>query len=1097
VVAGVDRPADKERWREGTLLVGMKPGVPEASAKQLHDALGSEKLQAFPELRLQVVKLRAGLSVEEAVKRYSADPRVAYAEPDYRVSVQATPDDPRFGDLWGLHNLGWIGGTPDADIDAPEAWNVTTGSAGVVVAVLDTGIDTTHPDLAANLWVNPGEIEGNGIDDDGNGYIDDIHGINAINHSGDPWDDHGHGTHVAGTIGAAGNNAIGVVGVNWNVRIVACKFLDANGNGYDSGALTCLQYVKRLWDYGAPIVASSNSWGGSGYSQALADAINTQHDVLFVAAAGNNTQNNDYAPFYPASYQSPNVISVAASDFNDGLAGFSNFGRGSVLLAAPGASVLSTLPEVNYWNLPGRYGYLSGTSMATPHVAGVAALLKAADPSRDWRSLRNLLLSGADPLPSLENKTITGRRLNAFGSISCANRHLLRAVPPPYAVEVGVPVTLKVLSITCGSSAGPVAVTTSQGETFHLLDDGVAPDAVASDGVFTGTWIPLRNPEKLSISSPAGISILRVPPPYIGHYLADGNTRAPYAQSLTAFAAVAPIGWSIVAGDLPTGLVLNGTTGEISGQPTDTGTFAFTVRLTDAWGLDMTRPMTIRVGNGDIKEDFARTLHEGAGADGRALQVDGSGNVYVLGSLGELAGWIGGTDWTGIGKNYLAKYDSSGSLVWLKRYTTGFLRAIKLDASGAIYAAGGTSVWDTGDTLLVKFDSSGNALWSRTYNNGSATDVAMDLALGPGGAIFLGGVSDVFPAIQMYIQKLDASGNPLWFRAYSNGVADYGYAIGTDASGNAYLGGSSAAAIPNPGGGYIYAYDYVVRKYDPSGNLVWSRSYDTGAAYDFLAGLGVTGSGDVYVLGHPDQASYNAFVTIKFAADGSLRWVRNYHSTSHLPSALAIDGQENVYVSGGSWGEGGTNDWDFLTLKYDRLGNLLWKKDTDARYYLSQYDGDFAMGVAVDPLGRIYTTGFSHNGVDGKDMLLVRYSSSPGPGEANEAQHMTAARGLGQKVNVTYEPGCGATNHVIVWGTGPPIGDGVSWSHIVCSRGTSGSTDFDPGTLAPGTFVYFVVVAQDEWSEGSYGRDSSGQERLPIGIGSCYRPPNLEACAGP
>jgi len=321
--------------------------------------------------QLAVVRLADHADVDAAIAALRQDPDVLYAERNYVVQALAAPDDPRFPELYGLNNDGQTGGTPDADIDAVEAWDTSVGSSDVVVGVIDTGVDYTHEDLAANMWVNPGEIPGNGIDDDGNGVIDDVHGFNALNGSGDPYDDYFHGTHCAGTIGAVGNNGVGVAGVNWDTQIMAIKFIDSSGFGTVEGAIASIDYAIAQRNAGVNLRVLSNSWTIFGeFSQALLDAITSAGDagMLFVAAAANDSSNNDVFPNYPSSYDAPSIVAVAATDQNDALAWFSNYGATSVDLGAPGVDVLSTTPG-------NTYSSFSGTSMATPHVAGVAALM--------------------------------------------------------------------------------------------------------------------------------------------------------------------------------------------------------------------------------------------------------------------------------------------------------------------------------------------------------------------------------------------------------------------------------------------------------------------------------------------------------------------------------------------------------------------------------------------------------------------------------------------------------------------------------------------------------------------------------------------------
>lgn len=377
---------------------------------------------------MQVVQVTTN-TLDAAMEAYKNSPDVLYVEPDYKISLSpiektgkvadadadsfgisaaAYPNDPGYQYLWGLHNTGQAPfyGMPDADIDAPEAWGITTGSPYVVVAVVDTGVDYNHPDLAANIWQNSGEII-NGVDDDGNGYVDDIRGWNFVSKNNDPMDDSGHGTHCAGTIAAVGNNGIGVTGTAWNVKIMPLKFLNSKGSGYVSDAISAILYANRK---GAAII--SNSWSGTGYTQSLKDAIDASSAVI-VCAAGNSGANADITPQYPAAFTSSNILSVAATDYSDKLASFSNYGSTSVDLAAPGVSIYSTTKS-------GTYQYLSGTSMATPHVSGVAALLKSQSPSMSASQIRSRIFSSVDAISALSGKVASGGRLNAAKALGGA-----------------------------------------------------------------------------------------------------------------------------------------------------------------------------------------------------------------------------------------------------------------------------------------------------------------------------------------------------------------------------------------------------------------------------------------------------------------------------------------------------------------------------------------------------------------------------------------------------------------------------------------------------------------------------------------------------
>ncbi|MEB3357297.1 MAG: S8 family peptidase [Synechococcales bacterium] len=408
------------------IIVKLKPDADMGAIAALKASLGAVTVETTQSFGFELWETATPISEEmlQAIADVSLLETVDYLQPNYTLSVQTTPfQDPGLPKLWGLDNQGQQGGNPDADIDAPEAWEISTG-AGVVVAVIDSGVDYTHPDLAANLWVNPGEIANNGIDDDGNGYVDDVHGYDFANNDGDPMDDNGHGTHVAGTIAAVGNNNQGIVGVAPNAQIMALKFLAADGSGSTFDAIQAVEYAVLM---GADI--TNNSWGGGAFSRALSDAIATAGNAgqLFVAAAGNSQNNNDAFLSFPASYSLDAVISVAASTRQDRLAAFSNFGQMTVDLAAPGDGIYSTLPG-------GQYGTLSGTSMAAPHVAGVAALVWAADPSLTALEVKQRILDHVDLLPALTPVTLTGGRLNAYAALNVAPPAPVDPVPPPAPV---------------------------------------------------------------------------------------------------------------------------------------------------------------------------------------------------------------------------------------------------------------------------------------------------------------------------------------------------------------------------------------------------------------------------------------------------------------------------------------------------------------------------------------------------------------------------------------------------------------------------------------------------------------------------------------
>jgi hypothetical protein len=417
--------ASAESPGAGELLVRFDPSLAPRERAEVRRRADTPVERALPLPGLQLVRLPSGSAAERARAALESSSGVLYAEPNFARSLQATPNDPYFGLLWGLHNtgqsVGGTAGTADADIDAPEAWDVTTGSSATTVAIVDSGVDGDHPDLAPQAWRNPGETaagrETNGVDDDQNGYVDDFQGWDWVAHDADPADEHGHGTHVAGTVAARGNDGQGVTGVSWRASLMPLRVLDADGEGTVADVVDAYAYAAAE---GAPIVNAS--LGAPGFSFTEYDTLRSLPGTLFVVAAGNDGASNETDPHYPCSYDLPNIVCVAASNNRDGLAGFSNYGATTVDLAAPGRSILST------W--PGGFAYSSGTSMATPHVSGVAALVYSHLAGPTVADLRYALLAGVDPKPAFAGKTVTGGRLNARQSLG---------VPVPAPAPAPVP----------------------------------------------------------------------------------------------------------------------------------------------------------------------------------------------------------------------------------------------------------------------------------------------------------------------------------------------------------------------------------------------------------------------------------------------------------------------------------------------------------------------------------------------------------------------------------------------------------------------------------------------------------------------------------
>jgi thermitase len=413
-----------------------------AISKKINIQIGATVIKEYSEVKgLQLVKIAKNISLKDALAKYTKNSNILYAEPNYAYTQNSIPDDTYYNNQWGL-----------SQINAPDAWNITTGSSKVIIAVVDSGIDLNHSDLKADIWVNKGEIPGNGIDDDHNGYIDDIYGWNFVTGNNNVTDDDGHGTHIAGIIAAVGNNSKGVTGVMWSATIMPLKFLDSDGNGYVDDAVSAIRYATKM---GASII--SCSWGGNEYSKALKDVIDAS-SALVVCAAGNDesSKDDDVSPIYPACFTSQNIISVAATDENDNLASFSDYGINSVDVAAPGTSICSTLPG-------SHYGYMQGTSMAVPYVSGLAGLIKSIRPDLTALQIKYTILNNVDYISSLAGKILTGGRINVF-------KALTNIITDSKAPIVSV-------NLNGGSYYTPlnVSLTTSEPATIYYTLNGTNP----------------------------------------------------------------------------------------------------------------------------------------------------------------------------------------------------------------------------------------------------------------------------------------------------------------------------------------------------------------------------------------------------------------------------------------------------------------------------------------------------------------------------------------------------------------------------------------------------------------------------------------------
>lgn len=517
VASGQESPrtATAPEARPNEVLIKFATELSAAQREGILNGRGAGRIKRFASLDIDHVRLPPSANIHAQINALRKVPGVVAVQPNLvRHLIRQAPNDPLFLDntLWGIRK-----------IQAPAAWSsFIPGSPAVIIANIDTGVDYTHPDLAANMWRNPLEIPGNGVDDDLNGYIDDVHGIDAANQDGDPRDDQGHGTHTIGTAAAVGNNGIGVVGVTWNTRVLSCKFLDAAGYGTDAGAIECFNYIVAMRNRGENIRVTSNSWGGPRSPGMPASVLQSAIDgagilgIVNVFGAGNDGSNNDAQPFDPASYESSSIIAVASSNPNDRRSFFSNYGVKSVDIAAPGENIVSTYPG-------GVYESSSGTSMATPHVAGAAALLMGMNPSLTPEAVKELLMTNVDQVGNWAGKIASGGRLNLFkaasavGAVEPNDPPAVTLISPTDGATFKVPVSLT-LAADASDSNGTVQYVTFFANGALIGQDTTSPYSASwtpGPGLYNISAVATDDKFATGVSNVARVTILDNEPPNV------------------------------------------------------------------------------------------------------------------------------------------------------------------------------------------------------------------------------------------------------------------------------------------------------------------------------------------------------------------------------------------------------------------------------------------------------------------------------------------------------------------------------------------------------------------------------------------------------
>jgi|GEM_PF-2427469 len=1016
------REGKGKRHVPGEVLVKFKKNVIKKRKMNAHVQADTEVIREIPQLRVHRVKSRKGESTEVLLKRYLRNPNVEYAEPNVLFQIQLFPNDPFFSDLYGLHNTGQTGGTVNSDIKAVEVWDFQVGDSAVIIADIDTGVDYTHPDLLGNMWANPGEIPGNGIDDDGNGFIDDFRGWDFYNMDNDPMDDHGHGTHTAGTIAAEGNNGLGVVGVTWKAKIMPLKFLNSGGSGSSEDAALAIIYAA---DMGAKV--ASNSWGCGPsfdcFSQTLEDAIEYAQNkgMLFVAAAGNAGNDNDMIMTYPCTSIQSNVVCVAATDDSDKMAFFSSFGANTVDLGAPGVNILSTVPTGSCVLCdPSGYISLSGTSMATPHVSGVAALIFSAFPSFQLEEIKENLLGGVDSNSTLAGKTVTGGRLNAEKALNI--NFLISSSSGDQMVLSGESITFTITVASLNGFSSPV--------TLNLL----SPDPTITGTFDINPIIPPANGSAditLTVSTSLGTAR--------GNYSLGVQGRNPQGEVHTFMVHLNVFGPDFTISVNPYSQTMG-----------PNGLLNYTISVTSHEGysapvaLSQTAPDPALSGNfspsmvtpppdGTVTANFTLGATPPLGAGNQVFTIRGddgirtrsqTAEVFISSDLTVLS--LGGPSSAAIGDtiNIIDLVMNQGIGTPKGFYVTYYLSMdtiidtsdIRIGSRWAENLSGGATqsgmsnliipervpvgsyhlgaIVDSSD-IIFEDNENNNAILGNTVNilpgsllpfqnwhvqhsgpknAGTWPKVVTD----PFGNIVVSG--EICKStdshgnctnLDIITLKYNSGGGLIWEKEYDNGGWDYSGVPAVDGVGNVYVAGSSCQNVSSSVS--CGNSDILVLKYDPNGTLLWLERFDAGLEEGSMD-LIVDSGGNLFLAGNSDSD----YITLKYNSNGQQIWVSRYdHGGIDFATSLWVDPMGNVLVTGISSSSG--SSYDYATIKYDNSGNQVW---------VSRYDNgswDEAWDIWGDANGNVYVTGQSCRDMTcpalnaNLDMTTIKYNSNGNP----------------------------------------------------------------------------------------------------------------------